>query len=333
MLFNKFADGLEFSMQLRGVTNVIHYLDDYFSVGKPKTQECENNLKIMLEVCNELGMKVNPDKVIMPSTCIEFLGIILDSTSMEMRISEERFTDVMSELLIWEHKKCGSKRELLSLLGKLVFISRIIRPGRIFTRRLFDATKHVKHLHYKINLSKDTREDIKWWISTAKAWNHKSVFYDEIWYNNSDMEMSTDASDHWIGAVFETRWIYKIFSLSETHKSIAWRELAAIVAACLTWGSIFQGRKLLIHCDNEGVVTAVNSGASKCVDIMSLIRKLFFICVEHNFDCKLRHIPGILNVSADCLSRGNIKKFKQLNPLACDTPDDVCWSSVVNAVL
>ena len=81
---------------------------------------------------------------------------------MELRISDERFNDVLKELEYWYDRKKGTKRDLGSLLGKLVFMSQIVIPGRIFTRRLFDLSCHVKYLHYIVKLSVAARADIDW---------------------------------------------------------------------------------------------------------------------------------------------------------------------------
>ena len=43
-LFNLMADFLEWILQEQGVTNLLHYLDDYLTLGHPSSQECYNNL-------------------------------------------------------------------------------------------------------------------------------------------------------------------------------------------------------------------------------------------------------------------------------------------------
>jgi hypothetical protein len=116
-LFNLFATALEFCMLLRGTTHASHYLDDYMSSGRPNSEECNNNLKIMIETCQYLGMEVNFNKVFTPSTTMEFLGIIIDTSNMELRMSEERLEDIIQELNSWKRRGSGIKRDLLSLLG------------------------------------------------------------------------------------------------------------------------------------------------------------------------------------------------------------------------
>ncbi len=75
-------------------------------------------------MCQMVGFTVNPDKLVEPTTCIEFLGIILDSIQMETRISHERLNDISQELREFVGRRCCTKRQILSIIGKLEFISR-----------------------------------------------------------------------------------------------------------------------------------------------------------------------------------------------------------------
>ena len=121
-----------------GASNVIHYLDDYFTCGSAGTTECSSNMEIMLATCDVLGMPVNPAKIVCPTTRLEYLGIIIDSQLMEMQMSNERLDSIFDELKRWLNNYKGTKRELLSLIGKLIFLCRIVVPGRIFLRRLYN---------------------------------------------------------------------------------------------------------------------------------------------------------------------------------------------------
>ena len=165
----------------------------------------------------------------------------------------------------------------------------IVSPGRTFIRRLFDLSCHVKYLHYIVKLSVAARADIDWWLSAAISWNQKSMFMDEHWTLSTKLHLHTDASLKCIGAVFGNLWLTEPLSGSEAARSIAWKELLAVVMACAMWGDHFRSKKLVVHCDNSSVVYAVNTGTSKCVEMMYLIRQLYHLCVQFNFVCYLQH--------------------------------------------
>ena len=211
MLFNKYADGLQYVMRTTGATIIEHYLDDYFTCGAPNTMECETNLVIMSHVCKQLGFSLQPEKLVYPTTQLEYIGIVIDSVSMELRISSDRLNEILLELQIWKDKTCCSKRELLSLIGKLSFVARVVKSGRTFIRRLIDHAKGVPHLHYRIRLHTTALKDIEWWLTFLPSWNGISMFYDNQWISNADLHLWTDASDIAIGAYLDNEWFYEPF--------------------------------------------------------------------------------------------------------------------------
>ncbi len=62
LIFSAVADTLAWIIQQRGVSWVAHYLDDYITTGAPGGQECEENARVMHDLCAQLGMPVEPEK-------------------------------------------------------------------------------------------------------------------------------------------------------------------------------------------------------------------------------------------------------------------------------
>ena len=321
--FTLYADGLQYAMTKNGVSKVSHYLDDYFTCGHPNSMECEANLAIMSYTCNLLGFGIQPSKIVYATTELEYIGITIDSVAMELRISDSRLREINQDLLQWIEKMSCTKRELLSLIGKLNFICRVVKSGRTFLRRLIDESKRAKYLHYRISLSPAARKDIEWWLAYLPSWNGISVFCDDVWSTNVDLHLWTDASDLAIGAYFGQEWFCEPFTgLTESYKcmSITWRELYAIVKAVATWCHHLKGKMILFHCDNEAVCHIIQSGTSKDPAIMSLIRALFFMSAGHDFVCSAVHVRGSINTAADALSRCMVHRFKELVPGANELP-------------
>ena len=313
-LFEQFASGLQYIMEKMGCNNIEHYLDDYFSCGPGYAQTCQANLDIMLRACEETGFEVNPAKLIKPTTELEYLGIVIDSHNMVLKISEDRLKDTLDELNKWNIRKSCSKRELLSIIGKLSFICKVVKSGRTFLRRMIDLSKTVKYLHFRIKLNRSFRADLNWWRSFLPYWNGISVIHRDV-----DTELYTDSSDLGIGCIYRDQWFMVPFTDAISHlrqKSINWRELFAIVKAVATWCHHLANKKVLLYCDNESVTYIVNSGTSREPEIMKLVRTLFFICAQHNIECKCQHIPGTMNVGSDHLSRYRIAEFFVCHPTA-----------------
>ena len=68
------------------------------------------------------------------------------------------------------------------------------------------------------------------------------------------------------------------------------------------------------------VVFSVNKGAVKDPQLMRLLHILAFWCAMFNIMLVAKHIPGILNTSADAVSRNNYPLFSVLNPQADIVP-------------
>ena len=104
-------------------------------------------------------------------------------------------------------------------------------------------------------------------------------------------------------------------------------EIFPVYVCCYLWGKEFHGKCLLFHCDNLAVVNIWSDQSCKSPEIMAVLRKLFYIAAQHEFTVNVKHIPGVNNVLADCLSRSQISKFFTLAPSAkshpAEVPDDI----------
>ena len=72
MLFNAYADALEWILRDRGIARVIHYLDDHLVLGSG-SHKCESHLSSMLNICEILGIPLAEDKIVGPATELSFV--------------------------------------------------------------------------------------------------------------------------------------------------------------------------------------------------------------------------------------------------------------------
>ena len=85
-----------------GVTRCVQYLDDFYSCAPVLTGECQKNKDLMLDVCSQAGVAINPQKLVGPVTKLEFLGklflIHCDNMSVVDAVNRgsSRAPDVMS---------------------------------------------------------------------------------------------------------------------------------------------------------------------------------------------------------------------------------------------
>ena len=161
-LFNQFAEALRWMLTENYHIQAIHYLDDYFMVSPPESTVCSQAKDRTLQLCQSLDMPVATDKVEGPSTTLTFLGIEIDSRQKELRLSTAKLQELLLELNRWQDRQKVTKRQLLSLIGKLAFAGKVVPTGRLFTRHLITLSTSQKCLHHHIDLSSRARADIRW---------------------------------------------------------------------------------------------------------------------------------------------------------------------------
>ena len=321
-LFNLLAEAIEWiAIHNYGADQLIHYLDDFFTAGPPASQSCHENMRRILALCEHVNAPVKSEKVEGPTTTLTFLGIQLDSLTMQASITADRKDELLRELRSVVHRYTCTKQELLSLIGKLSFATKVVPPGRIFLRRLIDLSTTVGPLHHHVTLNKAAHLDIQWWLDFLPDWPGTSLFLESTWVPSPQMELFTDASDVGYGAYWSGRWFSAVWSPAELQRSIAWRELFAIVTACATWGSSWMRKRILFHCDNASVVDIWRKGSCIAPDIMSLVRTLYFLAARGNYHIGIAHIPGAQNRIADLLSRLSMQAFRTVAPQAAALPD------------
>lgn len=76
-----------------------------------------------------------------PATTLVFLGIVIDTIKLELRLPAGKLQHLQSMLARWRVYKHCTRKDLESLVGYLQDASKVIRTGHTFTRRLIDLLK------------------------------------------------------------------------------------------------------------------------------------------------------------------------------------------------
>ena len=176
-IFTAVADALEWAMKKRGVSAAEHYLDDFILLGSPHSQECQANLDTALTVCSTLGVPLAREKLVGPATCLTFLGIEVDTASLELHLPKEKLMALRDTVMDWQGKKCCTKRELLSFIGQLSHACKVVKPGRRFLRRLINLASTARLLSRTLRLNTECRADISWWSTFLLRWNGVSMLW------------------------------------------------------------------------------------------------------------------------------------------------------------
>ena len=88
-IFNRISNAIVRMMARRGFRAVVSYLDDFLIIGSTK-EESQRGLVTFINLLHYLGFNVSWRKVVSSTQRITFLGIELDSSTMSLRLPEDK---------------------------------------------------------------------------------------------------------------------------------------------------------------------------------------------------------------------------------------------------
>ena len=128
-IFQRVTDAIRFIMAQAGhpITN---YIDDL--IGHGTTSKAQQSYDKLYHLLLELGFKISEKKLVTPSTKCTCLGVEIDTVNSTLSIPPEKLVDIIETCKHWVGKHSCTKKELQSLLGKLLYISKCVRSSRFF---------------------------------------------------------------------------------------------------------------------------------------------------------------------------------------------------------
>jgi hypothetical protein len=313
---------------------VIHYVDDFLFVVKVREQ-AEEKLRFALTLCRALGIPMAAKKTEGPCTKLTFLGLELDTLEMRAALPAPKLHELRQLAEVWLKKETATVKELQSLIGKLTFATKVVRPGKIYLTRLQGQlrrmlAKEAPSSKAQWTLPAVCKEDVRWWHQLMERWNGISLLYELEWVhaNGVALSLATDACERGYGAVcgdewFEGEWteLQRATAFRNKKESMPFYELHALVQAAATWSHRWAGKRIIFLTDCEANVKAIQHQRSREAHTAHLLRTLTDIACMRGFEYKVRHIPGVTNIAADALSRhGDCQQFRADRPNAHALP-------------
>ena len=136
------------------------------------------------------------NKIEGPASTITFLGILLDTLHMEIRLPPEKLCRLKQVINEWSSKPWCTKRDLESLIGLLQHASTVVKPGGSFLRGMIELNKVAHNPQRPIRLNQAFHSDLAWWRLYLKAWNGTSML-STLAVRDHEETITTDASGLW----------------------------------------------------------------------------------------------------------------------------------------
>ena len=324
-LFEKFSTFLHWRLQnLTKITTICHYIDDFAFFGRPNTNESQRLLSEFRALCEHIGVPLAHDKTVHPSTCMEYLGLEIDSIAGQVRAPKEKVDRAVHRINYILSHSAVSLKSLQSLAGLLSFLCRPIPSGRAFLRRLFEAIPGGNTAGgHMIPITRDIREDLTVWLDFLMHYNGVSLIGDIDWTSSEAIQLYTDASGFGFGLYFQGSWAQGRFPPQWLGRSMAFKEFFPIFVALLVWKDRLRNKRVVFNTDNKAVMCILNKKSSTCPLIMKLLRNFVLTCMRANIHIKSTYVNTKLNDIADALSRFQNHRFRTIAPGADELPTSI----------
>ena len=318
MYFNYLSTFVYDVLTARGL-KIVNYLDNFLAVSSDLVA-CLKAQHELVTFIRFLGFHVAFDKIIQPSTCVTYLGIEIDSISMELRLPEGKLSRLMDLLTSTLSRNRISKKELESLGGLLSHCSHVVKGGRTFCKSVYMLYRvMIKSNKRFVDISSAVKDDLKWWLNLGKYFNGVS----KIVKSTYEHPMISDSSLKGFGVFLGCDWcagtwddqdfillsslcnhivsrpISEEFDMSNINVLEFWPVLLGIKR----WAHLFVNKKVVVYTDNTQVMFMLINGGSSNPTCMHWLRELFWICAIYNIELIPKYINTKCNVIADTLSR------------------------------
>ena len=302
-VFTKLLKPVFAHLRTLGLASVV-YLDDTLLQGQ-QFSDCLLNVSKTVKLLDSLGFTVHPKKsVLKPSQQIEFLGFILNSRDMTVRLTQKKAESLVNSCRELGKKQTCTIRELAEIIGKMV----ASEPGNVYAPlhyKQFEIEKnkalktHKGNFDAVIQVSHHMVQELYWWI------NELGQAKRSILLPKPSVEMFSDSSSTGWGGVCGDSKTGGLWSSQDKSKHINELEMKACL---LTLTSLCDGLRdihIRAYLDNTTSVTYIEKMGGTKEKLNNICKEIWGWCNQRNIWLSAVHIPGIENVEADRISREN----------------------------
>ena len=281
--------------------NCLNYSDDL--AGAEIGDLAWTAFNYMSQLLISLGLAESLDKAFSPSTCMEYLGVEFDSVAMEKRVTMARVQELDSALDEWLVKIHATKRELQSILHKLLWIVSCVKNSRLFVSRIIAELRRLDKNHHRVKLSNEIRKDFRWFKCFLQTFNGVELIEDGDWSNVDDMEACGDACPASGGAYVGDEYFSRAFPSFLVDEPIHIKEFHVVLLSVKLWGHNWARKKIIIRCDNDAVCDTIFLQKPTDEKMQACLRELLFWQCRFNFSLSVQKIGTKENFLADYISR------------------------------
>lgn len=277
-------------MNKRGFNTIVVYLDDFLILGN-SFKACQMALLELLQLLRELGFQINYNKIDGPAQEMTFLGLVLNSVTMTIRIPNTKLQEIHGLLQKTLNSRKITKRHIQHIVGKLNWITQCTYGGRFHLRRLIDRANTLRASSHRTHVTRDMTLDIVWWLDFMKVFNGTMQIID----SRLALYVIIDAYKIPCGTFYQEDFIYMPWAKQTAKLPLIYLEVLSL--------EVVANRPVYVHCDNMTACPIINKNTCRYPVVMDSLRRVFWLSAIYNFRIWTVFYPGIFNTLADSVSR------------------------------
>jgi len=301
-VFTKLLRPVVGHLRRQGIRLVI-FLDDMLVLAQSK-EDLETQMDQIIQLFSLLGFSINHDKSqLNPTQQIQFLGFIVDSQDLMIRLTQEKTEQLVETCRIVREQATPSVQDLARLIGRMTATIPAIFQAPLRYRNLqrlkICTLRRSQSYETRVILDQDALTELEWWITTMPSQNGRSILTQE-----PDLTMESDASLLGWGAVCEGVRTGGLWSPAERLSHINCLELTAAMFAVKALSQDKDSTHIHLRLDNQTAVSYINHmGGTRSYQLNNLATQLWGWCLERGITLSAEHLPGVDNCVADFESR------------------------------
>ena len=275
------------------------YVDDFLIAAD--SSSITDHTDLVVDTLSDLGLHINLDKSeTTPSKVIDYLGYTIDNTSQFpiIKVSKNRIIRLKKQIRTVLKKEFVPVRVLAKTAGLCISTAFAVTPGKLFLRHTYRLIASRSSWDDLVGISNDCIQELEWWLMSVESFNYREVRPDLI-----DLQLEVDASSSCWGATLngleaKGDWNSRVSRQSSNH-----RELLAILMALETFKNFLSGLTVEILSDNSTAGAYVRNKGGPVPELSEIATAIWALAEDAQFKIVCTHIPGVLNSTADRLSR------------------------------
>ena len=312
------------AIKVKDIGDLLGYVDDDFSwefaentcYYPPYGKHLPDKQARYLELWDELGIPHDEEKQLSGSP-LTIIGFEVDPNLVSVGLPASRRSELFAAIDDFAH--VGQKRTLLNfqhlagMIESALVANPFGRPGLSGIHAAMSGTQNPKAL---IPVSARVRHELRWLKGHIRSNDDGiQIKFLEDWGKRGDFVNYVDACPSGLGLwIPSLRQGFHTTNLpSELERGILYLEAFAIVAALEYAARRYRPTNLVIFSDSLVNVEMFDSLNTQDEDRNGLVTAFVNILQQHGIWCRVFHIPGEENKTADALSRFNNRSFQRVD--------------------